>query len=117
MLEVVLPVAILAILLMFVDQVRRLISHAILNRAIRKAMEIDRASAPLLIAKLESRRRWPDALAGWLLLLFGITIAVATLFATPEDQIAGYQIAAILGVLGFGVLGFSWFVQRSAPNE
>ena len=116
MLELLLPIAVLAILLLFVDQLRRLFSHAILNRTIRKAMETDPASAPLLIAKLEPRRPWPDALFGWIMLIGGIALAAAGLFEDANDQGETFQVAAIAGVLGVGVLIYSWFVQRATPN-
>jgi len=37
--DVILLISVLLILLMFADQLRPLIAHAILNRTIRKAME------------------------------------------------------------------------------
>jgi len=117
MLELVLPVAVLAMMLIFVDQVRQLISHAILNRTIRKAMDIDPASAPLLIAKLELRRRWPDVLAGWVLLVGGVALAVAALFETPSDQSETLQVAAFLAILGAGVLIYTWFVHRKTSGS
>jgi len=116
MLEVVLPLAVLGILLLFVDQIRRLISHAILNRTIRRAMETDPASARLLIAKLEPRHRWPDALAGWIILLAGTALAVAAAFEDGTARAETFQVAAVAIVLGVGILGYSWFVNRSTPD-
>jgi len=116
LLEIVLPLAVLGMLLLFVDQLRRLISHAILNRTIRKALETDPGSASLLIAKLDRPRRWPDALAGWIMLVAGIAIAVAGLFDNVAEQGETFQIAGIAIVLGLGVLVYAWFIQRSAPG-
>ena len=117
MLDVVLPISVLAMLLLFVDQFRRLISHAILNRTIRRAMEKDPASVPFLIAKLEPRGRWPGALAGWIMLLGGIALAVAAVFEDTTERNEALQLAAILLVVGVGALVCAWFVERATPRE
>jgi len=114
--ELVLPIAVLGMLLLFVDQVRRLVSHAILNRTIRRAMETDSSSVPLLIAKLEPRRRWPDALAGWIMFLAGAALASSAIFETGTEQSETLQIAAVGIILGVGVLAYSWLVNRSTPE-
>ena len=116
MLELVLTLGVLGMLLLFVDQIRRLVSHAILNRTIRRAMETDPSSAPLLIAKLEPRRMWSDALAGWIMFLAGAALAGAAIFETGFEQAETLQIAAVAVVLGVGVLAYSWFVNRSTPE-
>jgi len=115
MLEVVLPVSVLAIMLMFVDQIRRLVAHAILNSTIRKAMEKDPASVPLLVNKLELRRRASDGLIGVILLLGGLALGVAGLFETADDRLATFQVASIAAVIGTGVLIYGWFVDRASP--
>jgi hypothetical protein len=117
MLEVILPVSVLALMLMFVDQVRRLIAHAILNSTIRKAMDKDPASVPLLVGKLEPRRRAPDGLAGVIMLLGGIALGVAGLFEDADERLATFQIASIAVVLGAGVLAYGWLVERATPRN
>ena len=116
MLDIVLPIAVLAILLLFVDQLRRLISHAILNRTIRKAMELDPASVSLLVAKLEPRSRWPDALAGWIMLIGGIALAVAGAFEGPKARAETFEVAAVIAIVGLGILAYSWFIERTTPK-
>jgi hypothetical protein len=114
--DVVLPLGVLAILLMFVAQVRRLIAHAILNRTIRKALEIDAPSARLLIEKLEPRPRWPDGLAGWIMVVAGVAIGAASPFAPHEEVKDLVQIAAVSVVIGGGILLYAWWVERSTPK-
>lgn len=114
--DVVLPLGVLAILLMVVAHVRRLVAHAILNRTIRKALEIDPPSARLLIAKLEPRPRWPDGLAGWIMLVAGVAIGAAGIFAPHEERTDIVQIATVSLVTGAGILLYAWWVERSTPK-
>jgi len=116
MLDAVVPLGTLAIILMFVAQVRRLISHAILNRTIRKALEIDPSSARLLIEKLNPRPRWPDALAGWIMVVAGLALAAAAIFAAAPERTGALQLAAISVVVGGGILFYAWWVERATPR-
>lgn len=117
MTEVVLPIAVLWMLLLFVDQVRRLIAHAILNKTIRKAMESDPTSVPSLIAKLETRPRWATGLGGWILLVAGIALAATTLFAGTADQQDTLRIAILSAIVGLGILVYAWWVARTTPSN
>ena len=116
MLDAVVPLGTLALILMFVAQVRRLISHAILNRTIRKALEIDPPSARLLIEKLDPRPRWPDALAGWIMVVAGLSLAAAAIFAVAAERTGALQLAAISVVVGGGILSYAWWVERATPR-
>jgi hypothetical protein len=115
MVEVVVPLGVLAILLMFAAQVRRLISHAILDRTIRKALEVDPPSAHLLIEKLEPRARWPDGLSGWIMVVAGFAFGVAGLIVQTDEHTDVLQIAIISIVTGVGILVYAWWVERSTP--
>jgi len=103
-------------MLMFVAQLRRLISHAILNRTIRKALDTDPTSAHLLIEKIEPRPRWPDALAGWIMVVAGLALATAAILSPPAEQIEALQVAAISGIVGAGVIAYAWWVGRATPK-
>lgn len=116
MVDAVLPLGVLALMLMFVAQVRRLLSHAILNRTIRKALEVDPPSARLLIAKIDPRPRWPDALAGWIMVVAGLALGAAAIFATPTERTEAVQFAAISVVVGGGILLYAWWVERATPR-
>lgn len=116
MVEIVIPIAVLAMLLLFVAQIRRLISHAILNRTIRKALELDPASAHLLIEKLEPRPRLPDGLVGWIILVGSVALAMAGLFEAAGGRQDMFQVAAIGTAIGAGILIYAWWVERSTPT-
>lgn len=116
MLDAVTPLGVLAIMLMFVVQVRRLFAHAILNRTIRKALEIDPSSARLLIDKLDPRPRWPDALAGWIMVVAGFAFGTAGLFSTATERTDALQLSAISVVIGSGILSYAWWVERATPR-
>lgn len=116
MLDVVLPIAVLAILLLFVDQLRRLISHAIVNGTIRQALKSDPASVPLLVAKLENGRHLPGTLVGWVMIAGASALAVAALFESTEESRATFEVAAIAGVVGIFILGYVRWVERTAPK-
>lgn len=116
MLDAVIPLGVLALMLMFVAQVRRLLSHAILNRTIRKALEVDPPSAHLLIEKIDPRPRWSDALAGWIMVVAGLALGAAAIFATATERIEALQLAAISVVVGGGILSYAWWVERGTPR-
>jgi len=115
MVEVVVPLGVLAILLMLAAQVRRLISHAILNRTIRKALEVDLTSARLLIENLEPCSRWPDGLPGWIMVVAGVALGIAGLIGQTDEHTDVLQIAITSIVTGVGILLYAWWVERSAP--
>lgn len=113
MLDIVLPVAVLWMLLLFVAQLRRLITDALLFRTIRNAITVDPESARLLIGKVEARPRYPDALGGWTLVVAAVAFGVGSLFAQPDDRSQMVQIAIMSGIIGCGVLAYAWWVERS----
>jgi hypothetical protein len=115
MVGVVVPVAVLWVLLLFVAQVRRLIAHAILNKTIRKALEVDPTSARLLIEKLEPRPRYADALSGWIMIVGGIALALASLFGSVGERSSILQVAIVAGVIGGGIIAYAWWVERQTP--
>lgn len=117
MFQIVLPIAVLAMLLLFVDQLRRLIAHAILNRTIRKTMETDPASAPLLIAKLDTQKSWPNALVGWILVVGGIALAVTAAFEHASDRREIFETTAVALIIGLAVFAYAWWVQRAISTE
>ena len=116
MLDAVVPLGALALMLMFVSQVRRLISHAILNRTIRKALEVDPTSAHLLIEKIEPRSRWPDALAGWIMGIAGLALAAATIFSPAAERTDALQLATVSSVIGVGIIAYAWWIGRVTPR-
>ena len=116
MIDAVIPLGVLALMLIFVAQVRRLISHAILNRTIRKALELDPTSARLLIEKLDPRPRWPDALAGWILVVAGLALGIAASFSSATERTEGLQLAVISAIVGAGILLYAWWVERATPR-
>ena len=116
MLDAVIPLGTLALMLVFVAQVRRLISHAILNRTIRKALELDPSSARLLIEKLDPRSRWPDALAGWIMVVAGLALGLTAIFSSATERTKGLQLAVISAVIGAGILLYAWWVERTTPR-
>lgn len=116
MLDAVIPLGVLALMLMFVAQVRRLLSHAILNRTIRKALEVDPPSAHLLIEKIDPRPRWPDALAGWIMVVAGLALGAVAIFAAATERAEALQFAAISVVVGGGILFYAWWVERATPR-
>ena len=104
-------------LLLLVDQIRQLISHVILNGTIRRAIERESASLHLLIAKLESRSRWPGSLAGWIMIVGGVAFIVTAFFENGADRNQAAQLGMVSTIVGVGILAYSWFVERSTPRE
>ena len=116
MVDAVIPLGVLAIMLMVVAQVRRLLSHAILNRTIRKALEVDPPSARLLIEKLDPRPRWPDGLAGWIMVVAGLALGAAAIFTSAMERTEALQLASISVVVGGGILLYAWWMERATPR-
>ena len=112
--EILIPIAAFGFFVMIVDQVRRLIGHWVLNGTIRRALEKDPASVPLLIDKLGSRDPMPIGLPGWVLLVTGVLVGVMNALAEQPDT-EGWQAAAAAGLLGAMLIGFDlWNRRRSA---
>src|SRR5688572_21889939 len=100
MTDVVLPIAVLAMFLVFVDQIRRLISHAIINGTIRQALRSDPASVPLLVTKLENGRHLPGKVIGWVMIAGASALALAAMFEAAAERQDAFQIAGIAAIVG-----------------
>lgn len=111
MVDILVPLGALTIVLLLVAQVRSLIEQAMLNRTIRKAMEIDPASVPVLADKLGARQV-PDALLGWITLFAGVGLGVAALFAEVDERGEIIQVAVIAVAIGAGILAFARWAGR-----
>lgn len=95
------------------DQIRRLFAHVTINRTIRQAMEKDPSCIPLLVEKLESRQPVPIGLIGWVVVVFGLVMAL--LVGVGQDQAAGREAWAVTGgtlVIGLAIIGFDWWNRR-----
>ncbi|MFK3889257.1 hypothetical protein [Sphingomonas sp. NPDC079357] len=97
-------------------QVCRLISQAILNRTVRKALDVDPASARLLIEKIEPRARSNAGLIGWVMVVAGIAIGALGIIEKAEDYSDSMPIAAVSVITGMGILLYTWWVGRSVPD-
>ncbi|MGZ3171704.1 MAG: hypothetical protein ACXWJC_01310 [Croceibacterium sp.] len=103
--ELVVLVLSFGFMIAVVDQIRRLIGHAILNRTIRIAPEKDPASAPALIAKLDGRNPIPIALPGVVTLALGLVFGVAAVYSGEREFEAWMLIGALI-VIGGVILGW-----------
>jgi len=110
---VVLPIAVLMVLYLYVDQVRRLIAHATLNGTIRKALASDPASVPLLVAKIESG---PRGLAGWVTLAIGLGLLAAAFVGPAEERASMLQAGMMTLALGIALTAWAWWVSRRTPT-
>ncbi len=116
MVEIVLPLGALAFMSLMFAQVCRLISQAILNRTVRKALDVDPASARLLIEKIEPRARSNAGLIGWVMVVAGIAIGALGIIEKAEDYSDSMPIAAVSVITGMGILLYTWWVGRSVPD-
>lgn len=116
MVEIVLPLGALAFMSLMFAQVCRLISQAILNRTVRKALDVDPASARLLIEKIEPRARSNAGLIGWVMVVAGIAIGALGIIEKAEDYSDSMPIAAVSVITGMGILLYTWWVGRSIPD-
>ncbi|TCP35117.1 hypothetical protein [Sphingomonas sp. BK235] len=114
MVEIVVPVAALWMLAACVVQLRRLITDALLYRAIVRVAATDAESARLLIGKVEPRPRHLGSLAGWVCLVASIAVAALGLFNEGDERGQMFQVAVVLAVIGAGVLTFWWWSERAA---
>lgn len=106
------PLGVLYLMLLFAAQIVRLIGQAMLHRTIRIAMKTDPASVAALIAKLDGRKPWGDALAGWVLTGAGIALAIASCLGPVESRVDTRTAALVLSIVGLFVLGFAWWTER-----
>ncbi|WP_199038984.1 hypothetical protein [Sphingomonas mollis] len=103
-------------MLLFAVQVRKLISHMILHGTVRRALKTDPESARLLIAKLEPESRLSAGLLGWIMVVAGAAIGIATAFGPADERSGNWQIAAVSVIVGAGVLAYLWWARRNSPT-
>lgn len=115
MVEIVVPLGALAFLSLMFTQVCRLISQAILNRTVRKALDADPASARLLIERLEPRSRTSAGLIGWVMVVAGVAIGAIGAIENPQDHNDSVPIAVLSLAVGLSILLYAWWVGRSTP--
>lgn len=114
--DVLIVSAVLGFMLLCVDQTRRLISCAIINRTIRKALELDPASARLLIEQVERPRR-SAVPAGWTLAIVACALAALCLSAEGGDRLLLIQLASVSAIGGAGILGYAWWVRHASKDK
>ncbi len=115
MVEVVVPLGALAFVALLFVQFFRLISHATLNRTIRKALDADPASARLLIEKLEPPRSASGGLIGWIMVVAGVAAGAISVTGQVEERGEALQIAVLSLIVGVGFLLYGWWLGRSTP--
>lgn len=113
MVAIVVPLGALAFLAFVVAGICRLISQAMLNRTIRKALDADPASARLLIDKLEPQPRSSAGLIGWIMVVAGAAIGTLGVVDRSEGFSASLPIAATSVAIGLGILLYAWWTGRS----
>lgn len=104
MVQVFVPMAAFAMIVVSLSLVTRLIATAMLNRTIREAMRSDAASVPLLAEKLEQRQPWADELLGWIFLAFALGMVLLGMFENADDRREIFQAAVIPVLIGVTVL-------------
>jgi hypothetical protein len=102
--EIFVPLGLFGMLTIVAALFTRLVATAMLNKTIREALRSSPDSVPLLVAKLEARQPWADALLGWIFLAFAATLIGLALFEDPQDRTRMFQAAVIPVVLGLTVL-------------
>jgi hypothetical protein len=114
--EIFAPLGAFFMITVVVALVTRLIATAMLNKTIREALKSHPESVPLLVARLEARQPWADALLGWIFLAFAAALVGLALFEDPHDRIRMLQSAVIPVVIGLTVLIYCRIAGRaSAP--
>jgi uncharacterized membrane protein YeaQ/YmgE (transglycosylase-associated protein family) len=117
MVELLVPIAVFALMAVIVSLITRLIATGMLNRTIREALRNDPASVPLLAQRLEARQPWADALLGWVLL--ALAAAIVLLGLTEADGAQGREMlraAIVPAVMGATVLLYTRYAARNAPK-
>jgi len=111
--EIFAPLGAFFMITVVVALVTRLIATAMLNKTIREALKSNPDSVPLLVARLEARQPWADALLGWIFLAFAAALAGLALFEGPHEQIRMLQAAVIPVVIGLTVLIYCRIAGRA----
>jgi hypothetical protein len=109
------PLGVFAMLTLMVALVLRLFATAMLHKTIREALRNDPATVPLLVAKLEARQPWADALLGWIFLAFAAALVGLALFADRDEQRMLLQAAVIPVVVGATVLLYVRLARPRTP--
>ncbi|MBW6528570.1 hypothetical protein KZ813_17140 [Sphingomonas sp. RHCKR7] len=114
MVEIVVPVAAMWMLVACVVQLRRLITDALLYRTIVRVAATDADSARLLIGKVEPRPRHVGAPGGWACIVASIAVGALGASSEGNERAQMFQVAAVLAVIGAGMLAFWWWSERAA---
>lgn len=113
---IVVPIAVFVLLFLVVDQFRRLVGQAVLNGTIRKALDKDPASVPLLIEKLETRNPMPISLVGWVFLVLG-ALSLGALGMTGSRDAEEWAGGVLPLGIGAAILGWDWLNRKRLPAE
>ena len=114
MVQLFVPMAAFAMVVVSLGLVTRLIATAMLNRTIREAIRSDAGSVPLLVEKLEQRQPWADELLGWIFLAFALGMVLLGMFENADDRREIFQAAIIPVLVGVTVL---LYCRLMAPKQ
>ena len=109
--ELLVPIAAFVMIVVTLSLFTGLISTAILNKTIREGMRSHPESVPALIAKLDERQPWADALLGWIMLAAAAGLVLLSLFEDYDERREMMQAAVIPVVIGVTVLLYVRFAR------
>ncbi|HUQ12792.1 MAG TPA: hypothetical protein VM055_00770 [Novosphingobium sp.] len=110
------PMAAFAAIVAVVASITGLIATGMVHKSIREAMKTHPESVPSLIAALNARAPWVDALIGWVAFALGATIVVFALFESDEyTRTQMLQASVIPFVVGIVVLVYLRVARPQVP--
>lgn len=115
--ELPMIIVVFGAIVLVVDHLRRLFAAISLNRTIRDAIKHHPASVVPLLERLETRVPLPLALGGWVFLGLGVLMGVMIAVSDGETDREAMLAAAVVGVLGVGLLIANWWLARSATKS
>jgi hypothetical protein len=116
MAELFVPIAGMAMIAVIAGLVTRLIATSIHHRTIRAAFRDSPENVPLLAERLEARLPWADALLGWILLAFALSLVVLGVTESDEsERMEMLRAAMIPAIVGVVVLGYVRFARPKLP--
>ena len=110
------PMAAFAMIVAVVASITGLIATGMVHKSIREAMRTHPESVPSLVAALQARAPWVDALIGWIALALGATVVILALFESDEyTRMEMFKASVIPFVVGVVVLAYLRFARPRTP--
>lgn len=114
--ELFVPIGAMIMLAVMLALLTRLIATGLHHGTIRRALRDNPEAVPLLVARLEDRLPWADALLGWVFIAFAVALVLLGVTEVDEpERVQMLRAAVIPAIVGVFVLAYIRFARKTPP--